>query len=582
MKNLKWGEIIKRNKELGLEMKKPIKKIALLSNTVNFQLKEILELELRELNISVEINLGDYDVIPQDSEKFKNYDAIIIFWELSNLIDGFNYKYDSLDEVKLKSLLEKVELEIKFCLDNLKNTPLVILNNFSSIHFETNVLEKSKLSLISDRLNNYIKTVIYQNQLTVNIEKIIAETGLAQSIDYRQFQISKSLYTKEFYFNYVEHIKPAFLSSNGIVKKILVLDCDNTLWGGILGEDGQDRIEVNDLSTKGKSFKEVQYLLKGYKKQGVLLALCSKNNLHDVLNVLDNHENMILKQDDFVSKKINWKNKAENLIDISNELNIGLDSFIFIDDSEFEIGLIKRELPQVKSILVPKDLSTYPDLIRSLKRDFFSFSLTREDSDKTFMYIEERKRREAKKSFSSMENYLESLGLNMKIEFDTAVSVKRAAQLTQKTNQFNLRTQRYTELEIQNFIENNKYMVSTFSLSDMYGDYGVTGLCIIEIKEKTAFINTFIMSCRVIGRNVEFSFFSEMIKKIQTLTNNKEFVIEAEWIATLKNQQVTQFYESLGFILVSSSETLKNYKISLNSFKYCNNDYIKIEVNNDG
>ena len=146
MKNLKWGEIIKRNNELGLKMSGPVKKIALLSNTTNFQLKEILELELRELGIAVEIDIGDYDLILQDSIHFKNHDAVIVFWELSNLIDGFNYKYNSLSEQKLNSLVNKVESEIKLSLENLKDTPLVLINKFTSIHFDENVFEQSKLN----------------------------------------------------------------------------------------------------------------------------------------------------------------------------------------------------------------------------------------------------------------------------------------------------------------------------------------------------------------------------------------------------------------------------------------------------
>ena len=575
MKDLKWGEIIKRNNELGLQMPNPIKKIALLGNSTNFQLKEILELELRESGISIEIDLGDYDLILQDSVIFRNHDAVIIFWELSNLIDGFNYKYNSLSEQKLDSLVNKVESEIKLSLENLKDTPLVLINKFSSIHFDANALEQSKLSLLSDRLNNFIKSVISQNQLIVNIEKIIAVTGLRQAMDYRQFQSSKSLYTKEFYFNYVEYIKSAFLASNGMVKKVLVLDCDNTLWGGILGEDGEDKIQMNDLSNKGKSYHEVQHLIKDYKKKGILLALCSKNNLADVNNILDNHEDMILKQDDFVLKKVNWTDKAQNLIDLSNELNLGLDSFIFIDDSEFEIGLIKKELPQVKSVLVPKDLSTYPDLIRSLERDLFSFSLTKEDSDKTSMYIQESMRVEDKKRFNSMDNYLESLGLNIQVVFNSEVSIERAAQMSQKTNQFNLRTQRYTESEIQHFIDSDNYLVSTFSLGDMYGEYGVTGLSIINFEENVAFIDAFLMSCRVIGRNVEFSFFAEIIKKLKTI-RNRELILEAEWIYTPKNNQVIKFYDSLGFECTSESSESKEYILSLSNCRTNQKDYIKI------
>lgn len=575
MKNLKWSEVIKLNNELGHILKGDIKKIALIGNTTNFQLKEILELELREKGIPAQIELGDYDSIVRDSLKFQNFDAVIIFWELSNLVDAFHYKYKSMDTKKINSLLEKTKLEIKLCLENLKDTPLVLINKFTSIQFHQSALEKSKLSLYTDDLNSFLTSIITKNQLAVDIEKIIAISGVRMSTDYRQFQSSKALYTKEFYFNYVEHIKYAFFASYGMVKKVLVLDCDNTLWGGIVGEDGKEGIEMNDLSNKGKSFREVQYLIKGYQQNGILLALCSKNNPEDVDDILDNHKDMILNHDDFVSKKVNWTDKAENLINLANELNLGLDSFIFVDDSEFEIGLIKREVPQIKTVLVPKDLSDYPDVIRSLERDFFSFSSTREDSFKTSMYREESKRIEAKKTFNSMDGYLESLGLNMKVSFDDEVPFDRASQMTQKTNQFNLRTKRYTESEIQYFIESDEFLVSSFSLSDNYGEYGVTGLIILKFEKSSVFIDTFLMSCRVIGRNVEFSFFSEIIKKLRKI-KKEDFKIKAEWISTPKNIQVMEFYEKLGFESISKGSDSKLYELLLSEYKSLQKKYIKI------
>ena len=575
MKKMRWGEIIKRNRELGLSMSGPVKRIALISNSTIFQLKDILELELRELGMAIEIDLGDYDSILRDSERFGKHDAVIIFWELSNLLDGFNYKYNLFSDEKLDSLMNKVESEIQLTLENLKEIPLVLLNRFSSMPYDSDVLTDSRLRAVAERLNNSVKNMASQNQLIVDIEKIIAITGLEQSLDYRQFQSSKSLYTKAFYFNYVDQVKSAFLASNGIVKKVLVLDCDNTLGGGVLGEDGEENLEMSDLTANGRSFHEVQHLVKSLELQGVLLALCSKNNLADVDRVLESHPHMILKDRDFVAKKVNWTDKAKNLIELSNELNLGLDSFVFVDDSEFEVGLIQRELPQVRAILVPENISDYPSVIRSLEREFFSFSVTEEDSHKTSMYIQENKRVETEKSFESIDEYLSSLGLIINVFFDNDVSIARAAQLTQKTNQFNLRTCRYSESEINNFIGSTDHLVAAFSLADMYGDYGIAGLSILALEEKSAFFDTFLMSCRVIGRNVEYSFFTQIINELKKIKVN-EISIEAEWISTPKNQQVENFYDNLGFSFTIEVGNAKCYRLLPSAYVAKDKDYIQI------
>ena len=572
---MKWGQIIKRNKELGDLMHGPLKKIALISNATIFQLKDILELDLREAGLSVRIDIGDYNNIIQDSERFSKYDAVIIFWELSNLSEDFHYKNSLFTDEKIEALINKVEAEIRLTLKNLKSVPLVLINEFTAMPFDLEVLSKSRLKSIANHLNNSLKNIISSNQIIVDIEKIITMKGLELSLDYRQFQISKSLYTKEFYINYANQIKPAFLANSGITKKVLVLDCDNTLWGGILGEDGEDSIEMSNLTVRGESFCEVQHLIKGFQEKGILLALCSKNNPEDVDHILKMHPDMVLKYDDFVAKKVNWTDKAKNLIELSEELNLGLDSFIFVDDSEFEIGLIQKTLPMVKSILVPKEISKYPITIRALIKDFFSFSMTEEDLKKTSMYKEEQKRAGEAKTFENMDDYLSSLGLELSVVFDEDVSVIRASQLTKKTNQFNLRTQRYSETEISKFISCPEYLVSAFSLVDKYGDYGVTGLCIVNLKNQKIFFDTLLMSCRVIGRNIEYNFFTQIINRLKKMFKSDK-TLEAEWVLTNKNKQVKNLYEELGFPIIAETENLKNYKFKLSDYVEKDKKYIQI------
>jgi len=574
MKEMKWGQIIKRNKELGLIMSGRVKKVALLSNTTVFQLKDILELTLRESGVAVEVDLGDYDSIVQDSQRFSDYDVVVIFWELSNLLEGFNFRFNLLSHEQLQAITAKVKAEMQLCLENLKKTPIVLFNRFTSLPYDQEVLKNSDFKAVEDQLNSALTSIVGKNQLIVDIERLIAFSGLEQAVDHRQFQISKSLYTKEFYINYAEQIKPAFLAMSGIIKKVLVLDCDNTLWGGVLGEDGEDGIKMNDLTVQGKLFHEVQSLIKGFERKGILLALCSKNNADDVDMVLKNHPDMVLQDTDFVGKKVNWLDKATNIKNLALELNLGLESFVFVDDSEFEIGLIRQELPQVQAVLVPPEISDYPAVIRNLERLFFNLSVTNEDSNKTAMYQEESRRVEASQNFRSIDEYLASLGLTLRVYFDKDVSIARASQMTQKTNQFNLRTMRYSESEISEFVSNKNYLVASFSLEDKFGDYGITGLAVVKIEGNIGFFDTFLMSCRVIGRNVEFVFIKHIVDKVKQI-HTKLDQLHAEWISTPKNSQVSDFYDGLGFLCSEKTTTSKIYQVSIDKYVVRDIEYIK-------
>jgi FkbH-like protein len=331
---------------------------------------------------------------------------------------------------------------------------------------------------------------------------------------------------------------------------------------------------MSDITAKGKIFKEVQTILLGMQKEGVLLALCSKNNEEDVNKIFKNHPDILIRDNHIVSKKINWQDKAKNISEIAEELNLGLDSFVFIDDSNFEVGLVRQELPMVKTIQVPANLTEYPILLKELKMLFFSLSKTNEDKNKTTMYLQEKQRKEQMKVHDSIDNYLSSLGLSLSIHWNQEISVERSAQMTQKTNQFNLTTRRYTESDIKRMLEDPEYAIAAFSVSDQFGDYGVTGMSIIQIENSTAIIDSLLMSCRVIGRNVEIAFFDEIVKYLLDKKIKKLF---GTYISSPKNKQVESFYEELGFKSIKKNELQNDFTIQLEDYKIRNIPYIKIK-----
>ena len=571
---MKFTQIIKRNRELQSILIGVNYKIAVLSNITINPLKEILELVLREESINADVTIGNYDAIVQDSSHFPESKAVIIFWEAGNIVDGLNNNADLLSQDEMNALSIHVEGEINLVLQNLKNTPLILINRFSSIIFETDSLRDRSLKQFCKRLNAKLEAQIGQNMVLVDLDGILARIGIHSSIDLRLFQSSKSLYSTKFLLEYAKNVKPAFMAATGHTKKVLALDCDNTLWSGILGEDGEASILMSDLTLKGKAFREVQTIIRGLRKEGVLIVLCSKNNLSDVDKVFRDHPDMILQGDDIAAKRVNWQDKATNLSELSTELNLGLDSFVFVDDSEFELGLIQKELPQVKCVLVPQNFSEYPSVIRDLKRDFFTLSRTMEDDRKTEMYQQESKRRDHSIQFNSIDEYLASLNLMLTILWDKKIPLSRVAQMTQKTNQFNLTTQRYTEADILRMLNDSDYLLSAFSTKDRYGDYGVTGMTIIQKDINTpgrAVIDNFLMSCRVIGRNVEYAFFDEIV---HTLRLRGISHLQAEYLTTSKNNQVERFYDNLGFDLISKSDKSRRYQIRLCDYKRRNINYI--------
>ena len=579
MLNIKYAEILKRNREMGADMKNQVFRIALLSNIVVEQLGGLIEFALRSEGINVQIVIGDYDNIVQDSLLLKNLNAVIVFWEAANLVDGLHAKINSMSIDENIRLAEHAEQKIDIVCSNLKNVPLVFFNRFSSNIFSGVELQEGALRKLCKRLNAYLEMRVMNSQILVDMDSIISMVGVSKASDLRLYQTSKALYSIQFLKMYATVLVPAFRAITGRARKVLVLDCDNTLWGGILGEEGEDGIEMGVHSQTGKIYNEVQLIIKGLKKSGVLIALCSKNNSNDVENILANHPDCVLSESDLVAKKVNWQDKATNLRELAIELNLGLDSFIFIDDSDFELGLVAKELPQVKCVQVPRELSDYPSLMRTLANDFFTFAKTDEDAVKTEMYRAEIVRKDQAKKFKTIDDYLQSLRINLKVLWTENIPVQRFAQMTQKTNQFNLTTRRYSEVEIMKMLKDENFMLSAFSVADLHGEYGITALAIIKLdhKNKNAVIDSLLMSCRIIGRNIEYIIFDIMIAKLKLIGINK---IMAHYISTPKNVQVSDFYDKVGMRCIKRSIDFHTYDMQLSDYKKSSINYIEISESN--
>lgn len=572
MKALKFSDILSQNTELGKTLNSEAYPILVLSNTVVHQLIPILEYSLRIEGINAKCVIGEYDNIVQESRNYRNEKLVVVFWEGANLVDGFQYKSNNLSKEQTQEFLDRFKSEIDFVLNNLDKAPLLVINKFSSLIFNQHYLTENNFDYVCEELNVYLKSRAPSNTLIIDIDKIIAKLSIEECVDFRNFYSSKSLYRIGFYKAYSEFVRPAVRSIFGRAKKALIFDCDNTLWNGIVGEDGLDGIALSASTSKGVVYQEVQSLGKELSGKGIILGLSSKNNPKDVDEIFRNHKDMVLGEDDIVIKKVNWEDKIANLQNIANELNIGIDSLVFVDDSDFEINLVNTYLPQVTTIQVPRERYLYPDILRSHFPLFYNKARSKEDVERTKMYKQELIRSIQKTTFENIEDYLQSLRLEVTIYINEEKLVSRIAQLTQKTNQFNLTTKRYTENDIRIFTESKNCKVFACDVRDKFGEFGLTAVAIIIIENEAAIFDTFLLSCRILGRNIELKFMDEVLKHLR-IAGIK--TVQSSYIKTEKNEQVRDFFDRIGFEMIEENQSNKLYSRNLQNYTFHQLGYIK-------
>jgi len=336
---------------------------------------------------------------------------------------------------------------------------------------------------------------------------------------------------------------PYIISFLGLTKKCIVVDLDNTIWGGIIGEDGFDGIRLGP-QPPGNAFVEFQKYLKALSQRGILLAINSKNNFDDAIKVIREHPFMILTESDFSCMKINWNNKASNMKEISKELNIGLDSFVFFDDDPINRELIRESMPEVTTPELPHDPSLYSEVIQSL-HDFSTFQITSEDTNRRQMYLEQKQRTESQNSISDISEFLKKLNLEIKIKKTNSFTIPRISQLTLKTNQFNLTTKRYHEDQIKKLSEDENILIGCAQIKDKFGDNGITGVFIVEKTNYDEwFLDTFLLSCRVMGREAEKAILYFIINEAK---NNNIKRLKAKFIPTEKNEPIKNFLSDCQF-----------------------------------
>jgi FkbH-like protein len=378
----------------------------------------------------------------------------------------------------------------------------------------------------------------------VDTDACLARVGYSRFFDWRQWHLGRAPYAREalreLAFEDLKFVR-ARLGKN---KKCIVLDCDNVLWGGVVGEDGLSGLRLGETHP-GSAYGELQQELVSLSARGVLIALCSKNNPEDVWQVFREHPGMVLKERHIAAARINWNDKASSLRALARDLNLGLESMVFVDDSDFEVNLVRRELPEVEVIHLPPERPSEYRLILASSGLFDTLAVSQEDRRRGAMYQAEAERKRLEHTATDLEGYLRSLEMVAELDLADPAAIPRIAQQTQRTNQFNLTTRRYGEAEIAHLAAHDASDVVYLRLRDRFGDSGIVAACILRYREGDAVVDTFLVSCRALSRGVEAVLLVEVLRRARRKGCAR---VVGEFYATPKNAQVGDFYSRHGFI----------------------------------
>ncbi len=541
-------------------------KIALLGNATLDHLQAYLKVECYRAGLRPQFYQGGFDqytqqiLDPQSGLYDFKPDVLVCAIHASRLFPQlYNYPLDLTPEhrqVEMENGLKTIQNLIDTFAQ--RSSAMVLFHNMVLPQYPALGIydwreESGQLSTFNE-INRRLAEILRSrsNIYILDEEKIQARCGKARTTDPRLWFTARLGWSEavlpELTKEHMRFIKP-FKALN---RKCIVVDLDNTLWGGIIGEDGLGGIQIGS-EAPGNAFATFQRELLKLSQRGILLAISSKNNPEDALAVFEQHPGMILKLSDFAAKYINWQPKEINIREIAKELNIGLDSLVFLDDNPVERAKVRAELPQVLVPELPTDPAYYRRAL--LELDVFdTLALTEEDRNRNKLYAEQHARQEFEEKFTvsgSLDEYLKNLEMIVEIDFCNPTTLPRIAQLTNKTNQFNLSTRRRNEAQITE-LHSKGWQVYSLRVTDKFGDNGLTGVAIIEPKVDCWEIDTLLLSCRVMGRGVETALLAFIAEKARQSVIN---TLQGWFLPTAKNEPAKDCFSRHNFSLIEESES---------------------------
>jgi FkbH-like protein len=515
-----------------------------------------LQAELARSGFATEVAVGDFDTIGRDARaggpvEMVEPDLVLILRWLEQSSPSLATAFISLEPTDVVTAVDDLTRRIHaelLALRGRTRAPILIntfpLPDLTTLGVLDAQIETGHRRAVED-LNRALLKVARDvpDVLIVDIARLVGRIGTRAAIDQRAWQTSRAPMARALLVAVAAEVAKIARAVTGRIRKCLVLDCDDTLWGGIVGEDGLAGIRL-DPAYPGSAYVAFQREILNLRHRGVLLALASKNNEGDVREVLRDHPHMQIREEHLAAWRISWGDKPTALREIAVELNIGLDSLVFVDDSSFECDLVRRSLPEVAVLHLEGDPSSYAT--RLTEGGFFdSLAYSDDDRSRAELYAAERQRVSRREAAATLEDYLADLGMIATIGPPAATEIPRVAQLTQKTNQFNLTTIRYTEGQIASLAADPTTEVHALRLRDRFADLGLVGVAIVRHATGRATIDTLLMSCRVLGRGVEDAFIAHVAA---TAAERGAGAISGTYRATAKNAQVASFYRKHGFV----------------------------------
>ena len=502
----------------------------------------------------------DQEILDADSELYNfNPEIVIVTNSVYKLEQSFHHSKNQ--DSFANSFLDKVEGWMEALKNNTKakiisstfpELPDAVFGNFaskvnSSFLYQLRVLNLELMKLSAQNGNLFL----------CDVAALYGVYGQNTAKSAQMYINADMIFSLDFIPVFTKQLNDIILALRGKFNKCLILDLDNTTWGGIVGDDGVENIKIGDLGI-GKAFSKLQTWAKALKERGVILCICSKNDEANAKEPFEKHPDMVLRLEDISVFVANWENKASNIRNIQEILNIGFDSVVFLDDNPFERNLVRLELPDVIVPELPEDPAEYLDYLLSLNL-FETVSFSENDKDRTKQYQAEAERVSSVAKFANIDEYLASLQMVSDVKEVDSFSLPRVAQLTQRSNQFNLRTQRYTDEDLKSMIESKEYIAISYTLVDKYGDNGLISAVVLKKEKDFMFVDTWIMSCRVLKRTMEPFVLNTIVEEAKKLGYSK---LIGEYLPTAKNGMVKDHYKNFGF-----EEKEGRWELNIDSFE---------------
>ncbi len=579
------GYILRKKKSIKKQLLKKenflSKKVAILGGSTTSEIKEILELFLLNEGIKADFYESDYNKYYEEimfSEFLKEFNPDIVYIhtsfrnirnlpkvdddreQIANKLEKEYEYYKSLWETAVANL-NCIVIQNNFDLPRNRS-----LGNLDTINFNglTNFIMRLNLKFSEFAEGN--------QQVFINdINFLAAYIGLEKWHDLSMWSNFKYCLAYEAIPHLAKNLSIIIKSVYGMSKKCLVLDLDNTLWGGVIGDDGVDNIKIGKETGVAEAYTSFQNYIKELRSIGITLAIASKNDYKNAIEGL-NHPDMILKKGDFLNIKANWEPKFINIEKIAKEINIGIDSLVFVDDNPAERDIVKAQLPSVAVPNVGEDPGKYIDYL-DRNGYFEQVKISEEDKQRNQFYENNQKRNEEVAKYNDYGQFLQSLQMVADIDYFKPIYLERITQLTNKTNQFNLTTRRYSNTEIAEISKSNNKIALYGRLKDKFGDNGLISVVIGDIKVKELHIDLWLMSCRVLKREMEKAMFDALVAECKK--KEIEFIY-GYYIKTPKNNLVKDHYQNLGFVAVKESNS--KWVFEINKAKEDTNKYIKREA----